>query len=346
MFFFAGLRFCLDKISWCCDQVFTWIWFFLGLFYFNYTALLWHYLVYIVVSFLLLTGVIPVAPKEGDLRHHAAWAREFSRVTPIKWWLAHLRLLRLEQHAKPDLVIAQYREDLSWLPAYLPYVNKVFVYCKDVGACGRGLGSKQELAPQRLSITHLPNVGREAHSYLYHIIQHYHDHVGRLVFSLGSLQGNPMRLLSFVQMLGAGEHRSMTRHLKMSERVWMYEYTLEPPVLYLDNINHDIDVFTTYVPLSLGGGYLKSYTFSKALVPAFPRGCGLWAQYYFGLDFTKPIKVLAKGIHGAIFTVDAEQIRRFPVDTYKRVYVQNQNGDYLEAGYYLEVLWRLIWAQQ
>lgn len=58
----------------------------------------------------------------------------------------------------PQLVVAHYQEDLAWLSNAPPSFDKV-VYSKAA-------------APPQGSIP-LPNVGREAHTYLTHIVNHY-----------------------------------------------------------------------------------------------------------------------------------------------------------------------------
>ena len=68
-----------------------------------------------------------------------------------------------------ELIVAHYEEDLSWLEDYASLKTRVY-----------GKGSDD--GDQRL-----PNVGREAHTYLHHIVEHYDDLAEVTVF----LQGNP-----------------------------------------------------------------------------------------------------------------------------------------------------------
>ena len=75
------------------------------------------------------------------------------------------------QRPRIQLVVAHYQEDLSWLDQYSS-LSKV-VYSK-----GR--------TPPANAVT-LPNIGREAHTYLHHIIEHYDKLEDVTVF----LQGNP-----------------------------------------------------------------------------------------------------------------------------------------------------------
>lgn len=79
-----------------------------------------------------------------------------------------------------ELVIARYREDVSWVEGLgLPAV----VYDKS----GAPLRPEQAAGP--VAWTPLPNVGREAHTYLHHIVARYPDFADYMVF----LQGDPFR---------------------------------------------------------------------------------------------------------------------------------------------------------
>jgi hypothetical protein len=68
-----------------------------------------------------------------------------------------------------ELVVAHCREDLSWLRK-VPAAFRVTVYSKG--------GDAVPAAP-------LPNVGREAHTYLHHIVDRYESLAARTVFAQG-----------------------------------------------------------------------------------------------------------------------------------------------------------------
>ncbi len=85
---------------------------------------------------------------------------------------------------RPDLlvVVARYAEDLGWLRALdLPCV----VYNK-------GAGLAPGLLPAGTDVVALPNRGREAHSYLTHVIRHY----GTLPRHTAFVQGDPFAHLA------------------------------------------------------------------------------------------------------------------------------------------------------
>lgn len=92
--------------------------------------------------------------------------------------------MKVTETSAPDilLVVARYREDLGWLSALgLPCV----VYNK-----GPQLDPAQ--LPPGSRVEALPNIGREGHTYLTHILAHY----GRLPRHTVFLQGNPFAHLA------------------------------------------------------------------------------------------------------------------------------------------------------
>jgi uncharacterized protein YoxC len=75
-----------------------------------------------------------------------------------------------------EVVLAHHNEDLSWL-SKLPEDVSIQVYTKD--------SHMEANLPARLgaSLQQLPNVGRESHTYLNHIVTHYDDLADWTVFS-------------------------------------------------------------------------------------------------------------------------------------------------------------------
>ena len=75
-----------------------------------------------------------------------------------------------------DIVIAKYKEDISWVNDIPNYLNNVqlrkFVYSKNENESNS-------------DYIRLPNFGREAHTYLHHIIKNYDDFAEYTMFSQG-----------------------------------------------------------------------------------------------------------------------------------------------------------------
>ena len=81
-----------------------------------------------------------------------------------------------------DIIIAHYNEDLSWIEEAraLCETARFFIYTKGIHS------STSALYPFAIVVP-LPNVGRESHTYLHHIITHYDDLAEHVLFT----QGNP-----------------------------------------------------------------------------------------------------------------------------------------------------------
>ena len=79
-----------------------------------------------------------------------------------------------------DLVVAVYKEPVDWILS-LP-VRRVYIYLKD----STRLEDVKRRIPSAI-VTCLPNIGREAHSYIHHITTHYSTLGAHTLF----LQGNP-----------------------------------------------------------------------------------------------------------------------------------------------------------
>lgn len=82
---------------------------------------------------------------------------------------------------KKQLVISRYEENLSWLNQILSHFDEIIVYNKGT--------SEIDVSSEKIKEYKLPNVGRECHSYLHHIIENYGvlSKYAYLIFS----QGNP-----------------------------------------------------------------------------------------------------------------------------------------------------------
>ncbi len=79
-----------------------------------------------------------------------------------------------------DVVIAVYNEDIDWINQLKQ--KRIFVYLKNSDR----LNSLKEKFPN-VHFEVLENIGRESHTYIYHICNHYYDLSNFTVF----LQGNP-----------------------------------------------------------------------------------------------------------------------------------------------------------
>lgn len=81
------------------------------------------------------------------------------------------------------VVVSRYAEDVSWLHV-LPK-TRVTVYDKG------GPSNADADCPSHATRVVLPNVGREVHTYLHHIVEHYHDLEDVTIFLPASINKSP-----------------------------------------------------------------------------------------------------------------------------------------------------------
>jgi len=81
-----------------------------------------------------------------------------------------------------DIVIAQYNEPLKWISTLdSNIISKIYIYTKN-------RQNITEITHPKIPISrvYLPNIGREAHTYLHHIINHYNKLSDFIFFVQGS----------------------------------------------------------------------------------------------------------------------------------------------------------------
>ena len=82
-----------------------------------------------------------------------------------------------------SLIIAQYDEDVSWINKIkYGYITKIYLYTKNSNNITPIIHSNIPIYR-----TYLPNIGREGHTYLYHIVHNYHNLSDMNIF----VQGTP-----------------------------------------------------------------------------------------------------------------------------------------------------------
>lgn len=276
----------------------------------------WLTLLHIMIAVLLSCGwgeaVAPMAYMRG-------LAYENAGVSLGSWLYSGMMLAVVED--KPDLVVAVYREDLSWLRRYVGMLNHVYLYCKDDARCGVGVEDLLLLNPEMFTVRYLPNVGREAHTYLTHIQQYYDSMDRRVVFTMGSINQVLGRELSLRYALADSKDMRSCRAMstKYMDQIADFEYAVAER-------------------LSLGDRR------KLPVKPAAIRPLSRWFKSEVGIDIKHYKKRCGLGKHGAIFSADVLSIRRIPSAQYARMLLANSMGDSLEQGYFMEYTWRLLLA--
>lgn len=89
-----------------------------------------------------------------------------------------------QRRMKFDVVVAHYRENIDWLKRLdHEFINNIFVYTKS--------DLNPRLDGEKFKYIHLPNVGRESHTYLWHCLDQYENMKSNSVDFVFFVQGSP-----------------------------------------------------------------------------------------------------------------------------------------------------------
>ncbi len=317
--FYAYLEWCADLL--CRFPIVT----FLILFFVhaNYWITKFFYHLIVLSIHVMVFFHVPESNFIG-LKKLAAQSRELSYIKLTDWVYSSYRLWQFNDRV--DVVVAHYKEDLKWISPYLSKIDRLYLYCKDETECRKGLPS--DLKGANLIVENLANEGRETNTYLYHIIKHYEDLSDRTVFTMASLNGNWMRSLSFTFALTEPEDENKYCYQdKMFQQLSSFQISLKRDGA---------------VSSHLGDGYENKLITDVNF--ALHKPLGKWMQYHFKKDlFSKKCRY-GYSKHGAIFSVTRDEVRSYSLDLYRRLFLENSGKDLMEAGYFMERIWRFMFA--
>lgn len=211
-----------------------------------------------------------------------------------------------------EVVIARFAEDIDWVPPFLSAspalqcATRVSVFNKGPhGVCVPNSASHE------WSVSCLPNVGREGHTYLHWILAnygHFPDVVAFLPASLPNKKVNPASCVPLFYMRFCYSWSSI-------ENFSLDEYSASDPKNRACN----------------GESVLQ-------LCPHRPFRA--WFQNVFNKSFEGHDQFL--GSHGGAFVVYGKQIMQHPKSLYERLLSLMDGHSNPEAGHYLERSWRYL----
>jgi hypothetical protein len=243
-----------------------------------------------------------------------------------------------------DVVVARYKEDTEWLRTILNMnsVSRVFLYNK--GPMNIPIDI---LRHPKTRYTELVNKGREADTYLQHIIKHYDDFGDKVVFAQGDPFDQAPEFMEFMKM-----HSSWDRVYQPISSVWFLEKNV-PPREYLVShgkkfgkatvleIDYYLDTLENVDFVDHGiNSIVNQYLQHRCYDGSIERGIIHDAVATYKI----PIKVKSENIgtyhYGAVFAVPRASIVKHDINVYKRLskYV---DSCYM-AGYAMERLWSMI----
>ena len=194
-----------------------------------------------------------------------------------------------------QIVIARYNEDIRYL---LNYSNISIVYNKG-----------DEKIPLDFNYINLPNVGRESHTYLYHIITNYDNLANKTLFIQGNIKDHKLYPLN--------------------------DYLYNKDSFFGKKSTHPIDFLKNHIKHS--GKYLKelkSGNLKKSKYTPYE-----WINL-IGIDITQINDF--EMVWGANFSVSKDLIHKKPKIFYENIIKYLEYDKNPEEGHYFERSWNLI----
>jgi len=198
---------------------------------------------------------------------------------------------------KFQIVVARYNEDIRWL---LPYKQITTIYNK---------GVYNDIINKFETIT-LKNVGRESHTYLYHIVNNYNNLADKTIFFQGKIDDH--KILDIEDYFGEDDFIGKFDNLQINKLI--------------DKIDH----YGKYKNQYLNGGMkISNYT---------PY---IWLKNIIGIELDQNLTFF-KVVWGANFAISKNLIHKKPKIFYENIlrYIENDNNP--EEGHFLERSWYLI----
>lgn len=211
------------------------------------------------------------------------------------------------------LVIARYNEYLSWLNEFdLNHIDDLFIYNK-----GDPYSFQVNNHTTRVRVISLPNVGREAHTYLYHIVNHYYAMPSLTIFLMGSstMEHKYERAKSIIEISRYQKSRTIVLH----------------PAIYR-NVKEDLYDFVLdeWQSLSLEN---KAKNPDSRLEPSPIRPFGKWYQHHFPDVFIRTVS------YNGIFAISKDDIQSSSLNKYADLLREVSKHSNTEVAHYLERAW-------
>jgi hypothetical protein len=207
------------------------------------------------------------------------------------------------------IVVSRYNEDLNWLKDPLFHSYSVIIYNK---------GTNEDFyCPPNHTVVNLPNVGREGHTYLYHVVNHYEELDKITVFLPGSANMFPKFRIT-VQM--------------------MKEIEKNDSAVFLGNSVYLNHLYSFYLD-QYGSSYDKNKELNPEtrLTPSRIRPFGKW--------YNEVVKgPLTHLCYSGTISVERSDVLRRPKSFYESLLEEVGQSSNPEVGHYLERSWASIFS--
>jgi len=213
---------------------------------------------------------------------------------------------------KKDLIIARYNEDVDYLDDEIFQEFNIIIYNK-------GNPLTLDCLNKNVKVIDLPNVGREGHTHLYHIINNYDNLADVTMFIPGSwkLPNKQGWTIEYLKKLKETNTTVLFTQggLKNIKKI-LYDFTLDE-WLSTDDKNKELNP-------------------TKKLLLSEIRPFGLWYEKHFQHFDHDDIKVIN---YLGIFAVDKKHVLQNNLELYQGLYDELNTHHNPEVGHYLERAW-------
>jgi hypothetical protein len=211
---------------------------------------------------------------------------------------------------KIEFVISRYNEDLNW-------INENFFSNNDIPIIVYNKGINDNInIKKEYKIINLENVGRESHTYLYHIINNYDNLADNTIFLPGSSD------------MTIKNHRA---------RIILKETMKHNKTIILGQRYYDIkNAFYDYLLDDYTSSHQNNLINSSKLEKSEIRPFGKWYEHYFGDKKTQYIT------WSGILSISKENILFHPKEYYENLIKQLESSSNPEVGHYFERAWAII----
>lgn len=207
---------------------------------------------------------------------------------------------------KLSVIVARYEEDMLWLH---PFFHICTIYNK--GSC---INNDINNINKIKKVVDLPNVGREAHSYLYHIINNYDDIEGILLFTQGNIKDHL-----------PAEYTEFNYFMKLISSAIDSGFSFNA-------YNHNVGSMSAHKDLKMADKWDNLKNSGMTF--------GEWLQDIsnFNNNYNNNYNNI-KWYMNSIFAIDAKLIKKYPKSFYEYLISFVDDHKDPEAGHYFERAW-------
>lgn len=206
-----------------------------------------------------------------------------------------------------QLVVSLYREDISWIK-HVPKHWDLIVYVKDKNHHMEHMS----FIKKRAKVILLPNIGRESHTWFYHMMTNYHDLSDEIMF----LQGNPTDHIDFYTNKGYENLKILLKLVSIQEIIDTKQY-----------VTFDCNLGYVGLGETWNGFWQKHYKSET-----FYHYRLLWNMTYNHQRYP----VFFNSVWGCQFAISKKLIRCFPYKFYEDVFDLHTKTGYCGLPWSLE----------